>query len=153
MIRRRQIVVCLIALSVGGMALLAAPTPKPNVLEHRLVGEWSFKATREKENDSEVVWTIRENGSVRIDMVTARTGEKVRGPMVGRWTLDRGDLLVTWETWNEAHSRPVQVEERLRVRELEQANLTLRQIYAPPRDPAEGITLEFKRFAGWKAPE
>jgi hypothetical protein len=79
--------------------------------------------------------------------VPCSNGKLVRGPMVGRWRLEGQDVLVNWESWNEAKRPPWQVEERLQVRQLNEGSLTLQVI--PPRQPAEGRTLEFKRFAGW----
>ena len=134
---------------VVGVVVTGVPAPKPEPSAGRIVGEWSYAASIKQPNDTEVVWTFRDNGTVRIDGVDRANGEEVRGPMVGRWRLEGRDLLVTWETWNERDNHPVQVEERLRIRELTDGALAVQVIYAPPRDPPEGHTLEFKRFGGW----
>ena len=138
------------AAALGGVLVaFGVPAPKVEPTKRALVGEWSFTSSLKQPNDTEVVWTLRENGTVRIDGFDRASGALARGPMVGRWRLEGRDLLCVWEVWNEAERRPAQVQERLRVRESGAGSLALQVIYPPPRDSEEGATLEFKRFGGW----
>lgn len=119
---------------------------RDNAKAEKLKGEWSFTATRERPDDTEVVWTFRPNGVFRIDGIDRDTRKQVKG-LVGLWSVEKGDLHLVEEVWGNASLRPVQGRERVRIQSVSESELVLQPLEA--NGSVERKPLEFKRFAGW----
>jgi hypothetical protein len=120
---------------------------RDNAEAEKLKGEWSFTATRDQPDDTEIVWTFRPNGVFRIDGIDRKTRKQVKG-LVGLWSVEKGDLHLVEEVWNDKYLCPMQTREWLRIPSVSETELVLQpleaSVYRMERKP-----LEFKRFAGW----
>lgn len=119
---------------------------RDNAKAEKLKGEWSFTAARDRPDDTEVVWTFRPNGVFRIDGIDQETRKQVKG-LVGLWSVEKGDLCLVEEFWNETYLRADQTRERVRIQSVSESELVLQPLEANGR--VERKPLQFKRFAGW----
>ncbi len=151
LIRRRRWLMGMAILSVAiGAILLRLKSPGTNDLADRLTGEWEVLPSLKFPEDMVVVWTFKSNGIIRVDAIDAQSRKTVRElPLVGRWQVDGGEVVCTWESWQATKNRPTENEERLLVRSISENELVVVVTGCDGRRVADEQLLRYKRFPGW----
>lgn len=145
MMRRRQWLIALALLAVASsVIILRTSFAKPDDLTQRLTGEWKLIG-----NEMEIVWSFKATGIVRLDVSSERHRTSLTMPMVGRWRLDGDEVVCTLEVWNDKYNRAVETEERLRVRTINDKELTLVVVAQLGKRVKDGKVLQYQRFPGW----